>query len=58
MAPYHEFIVKVAQERCAQATILSSHFTTADLLFYQGVCKEAMNLIGLHRGDFLKGTLN
>lgn len=50
IAPYHEFIAKVAQKRGTLPTILSPHIATAELPFYQSVCKEAMNLIGLPGG--------
>jgi len=50
IAPYHEFIAKVAKKRGALPTVLSPHIAIADLPLYQSVCKEAMNLIGLPGG--------
>lgn len=50
IAPYHEFIGKVAKKRGVLPCILSPHITIDGLPFYQSVCKEAMNLIGLPGG--------
>jgi len=50
VAPYHQFISKIARRRGALPTVLSSHIAIAELPFYQSVCKEAMNLIGLPGG--------
>ena len=50
IAPYHQFIAKIAQRRGALPTVLSPHIAIAELPFYQSVCKEAMNLIGLPGG--------
>lgn len=50
MAPYYEFLGRLAQKRGALPTILSSHLATSVLPVYQSVCKEAMNLIGLPGG--------
>jgi len=50
IAIYHKFIAKVAQKRGVLPTVLSPHIATAELPFYQSVCKEAMNLIGLPGG--------
>jgi 4-hydroxy-tetrahydrodipicolinate synthase len=47
ITPYHQFISKIAQRRGALPTVLSPHIAIAELPFYQSVCKEAMNLIGL-----------
>jgi len=49
IAPYHQFISKIAQRRGALPTVLSPHLAISELPFYQSVCKEAMNLIGLPR---------
>ena len=50
IAPYHEFIAKVAKKRGVLPTILSPHISLPDLPFYQGVCKAAMDIIGLPGG--------
>lgn len=50
IVPYHEFIGKIAQKKGAIPTVLSPHITISGLPFYQSVCKEAMNLIGLPGG--------
>lgn len=50
IAHYHQFIGKIAQKRGALPTSLSPHIAIAELPFYQSVCKEAMNLIGLPGG--------
>ncbi|MQY59110.1 MAG: hypothetical protein GH144_05820 [Clostridia bacterium] len=50
IAPYHQFISKIAQKRGALPTALSPHIAIAELPLYQSVCKEAMNLIGLPGG--------
>jgi len=50
IAPYHEFIAKIAQKRGVLPTVLSPHIAIDELPFYQSVCKEAMNLIGLPGG--------
>lgn len=47
---YHEFIARIARKRGALPTVLSPQVATAVLPFYQSVCKEAMNLIGLPGG--------
>lgn len=50
IAPYHQFISRIAQRRGSLPTVLSPHIATAELPFYQSVCKEAMTLIGLPGG--------
>ena len=50
IAPYHQFISKIAQRRGTLLTALSPHIAIAELPLYQSVCKEAMNLIGLPGG--------
>lgn len=50
IAIYHEFITKLARKRGALPTVLSPHITINELPFYQSVCKEAMNLVGVPGG--------
>jgi len=50
IAPYHEFIGRVAAKQGPLPTVLSPHISIPALPFYQSVCKEAMKLVGLPGG--------
>ncbi len=50
IAPYHEFRGKLVQKRGSLPTVLSPQITTSDLPLYQGVCKAAMDLVGVPGG--------
>jgi len=50
IAPYHQFINKLAQKRGVLPTILSQYMSGSVLPFYQSIIKEAMSLIGLPGG--------
>jgi len=50
MAPYNQFIQRIAKKRGVLPTVLSPHLTIDVLPFYQAVCKEAMNLKGIPGG--------
>ena len=50
IAPYHQFVNKLAQKRGVLPTILSQYMSGSVLPFYQSIIKEAMSLIGLPGG--------
>jgi len=50
IAPYQEFLTKVAQRRGTLPTVLSPYISSNELPFYQSVMKTAMSLIGLPGG--------
>jgi 4-hydroxy-tetrahydrodipicolinate synthase len=50
IAPYHEFIGRVASRRSSIPCIMSPHITIEGLPYYQAVCKTAMDLIGIPGG--------
>lgn len=50
VAPYHEFISRVAQRAGPCPTILSPYIASPDVYVYQSVCKEAMSVVGLPGG--------
>ena len=50
IAPYQQFLAKLAQRRSAIPTVLSPYISPNELPFYQSVIKEAMSLVGLPGG--------
>ncbi|MDE0623775.1 MAG: dihydrodipicolinate synthase family protein [Bryobacterales bacterium] len=58
VAPFHEFISKLAERRGSCPTILSPIIASRDQYVYQAVCKEAMNLVGLPGGRARGPMLN
>ncbi|MHC4658133.1 MAG: dihydrodipicolinate synthase family protein [Planctomycetota bacterium] len=50
IAPYQQFLAKLAQKRGAAPTILSPYISSNELPFYQSVIKSAMSLVGLPGG--------
>ena len=50
MAPYFQFLSKLAQKRSPIPTILSPYLSAGELPLYQSVIKTAMELVGLPGG--------
>lgn len=50
MAPYFQFLSKLAQRRSPIPTILSPYLSASELPLYQSVIKTAMELVGLPGG--------
>jgi len=50
IAPYHEFIRKLAQKYSPLATVLSPQVSIPAITLYQAVCKTAMDLVGTPGG--------
>lgn len=50
IAPYQEFLARLAQRRSIVPTVLSPYISSNELPFYQSVIKQAMSLVGLPGG--------
>jgi 4-hydroxy-tetrahydrodipicolinate synthase len=50
VAPYQQFLSKLAQRRGVIPTVLSPYISSNELPFYQSVIKSAMSLMGLPGG--------